>query len=158
MLFRSKKDDYATAIGHFKTAIEFAQTDEEKTESNMKAAQCAYNLKSFSNVRTYCRAILEINPNDGEAILLIGDAYSASAGQCGDNECTKKAAYWAAVDKYYQAKSVDESVAEKANKKIAAASGQFPKKTDCFFHSINEGDSYTVGCWINETTKVRVSE
>lgn len=154
----SKKDDYNSALSYFKTAIENAKTDEDKKEAYFKAAQCAYNIKSFSMVRTYCQNILAIFPNDGEAYLLIGDAYAASAGQCGDNECTKKAAYWAAVDKYYQAKNVDSSVAEKAQKKINAASGQFPKKTDCFFHSINEGDSYTVGCWINETTKVRVRE
>lgn len=153
-----KKDDYAGSLTYFKNAVENATTDEQKVEANFKAAQVSYNLKSFANVRSYCNAVLAANPNYGEAYLLIGDAYAASANQCGENECTKKSAYWAAVDKYYQAKNVDESVAEKANKKIAAATGQFPKKTDCFFHSINEGDSYTVGCWINETTKVRVRE
>lgn len=154
----SKKDDYNSALGHFKTAIENAKTDEEKIEANYMAALCSYNLKQLSNVRTYCRTILGVDPNNGDAYLLIGDVYAASAGQCGDNDCTKKAAYWAAVDKYAKAKAVDPNVADKASKKIAAATGQFPKKTDCFFHSINEGDSYTVGCWINETTKVRVNE
>lgn len=154
----SKQDDYGTALGYFKNAVENATTDEQKVDANLRAAQCSYNLKSFSNVRMYCRAIIAVNPNHGGAYLLIGDAYSASASKCGDNECTKKSAYWAAVDKYARAKNVDATVADKANKKIAAASAQFPKKTDCFFHSINEGDSFTVGCWINETTKVRVRE
>ena len=30
-----------------------------------------------------------------------------------------------------------------------------PTKTDLFERGIDEGGSYTVGCWINETTKVR---
>ena len=55
-----------------------------------------------------------------------------------------------------KAKSVDASVAEVAAKKAANVKAQFPKKADCFFYGLNEGDTYTVECWINETTKVRV--
>jgi len=53
---------------------------------------------------------------------------------------------------------VDGSVAATANTKITNAKGHFPKKQDCFFESMNDGDSYTVGCWINETTTVRTRE
>ena len=40
-------------------------------------------------------------------------------------------------------------------KKIANAKSRFPSKEDCFFYGINEGDSYTIGGWINETTSAR---
>jgi tetratricopeptide (TPR) repeat protein len=153
-----KKDKCSEAISFFLQGAELANTDDQKIEGYMNAAKCNYNNKDYSAVRTNCLKALSINPNYGEAYLLIGDAYSASSKQIGDNECTSKSVYWAAVDKYTKAKNMDASVAESANKKIAAATAQYPKKTDCFFHSINDGDSYTVGGWINETTTVRVRE
>ncbi|MCI5055894.1 MAG: hypothetical protein MRY83_07280, partial [Flavobacteriales bacterium] len=104
------------------------------------------------------RKLLEVNANSGDAYLIIATAYAASAGSCGEDNCTKKAAYWAAVDKCIKAKNVDPSVAEEANKKINSYSAQFPGKEACFFLSITEGSSYTVGCWINETTTARFSK
>jgi hypothetical protein len=62
---------------------------------------------------------------------------------------------WAALDKYYRAKSVDPSVADDANDKIGRYSQYMPSKTDLFDRGIAEGSSFTVGCWINETTTAR---
>eukprot|EP00746_Dinoflagellata_sp_MGD_P061843 gnl/MRDRNA2_/MRDRNA2_261013_c0_seq1.p1 gnl/MRDRNA2_/MRDRNA2_261013_c0~~gnl/MRDRNA2_/MRDRNA2_261013_c0_seq1.p1 ORF type:complete len:372 (+),score=13.38 gnl/MRDRNA2_/MRDRNA2_261013_c0_seq1:292-1407(+) len=78
----SKKDNYTEAYTYFKQATELARTDEEKVDANFIAAQAAYNLKRLSSVRTHCQSILAVNPNYGEAYLLIGDAYSASSSQC----------------------------------------------------------------------------
>jgi len=60
-----------------------------------------------------------------------------------------------AVDKFIKAKQVDPTVAEKANSRIATYSQYFPAVSDIFFVDLNEGDSFKVECWINETTKVR---
>ena len=56
---------------------------------------------------------------------------------------------------FRKAKSVDPSLAEEANKLIDTYSQYYPKKEDAFFHNVTEGSSYTVGGWINRTTKVR---
>lgn len=155
---QSKLDNCKEAVNLFKLAFELAEDDEMKAKAAMASAKCYFNLGQYSAVRTWCQKALGVNPKLGEAHILIGDSYSASAkiDACkGDNDCTKKAVYWVAVDRYQKAKSVDPSVAEQANKRIANASGQFPKQEDCFFVSIAEGSSYTVGCWINETTTVR---
>ena len=53
-------------------------------------------------------------------------------------------------------KNMDSSVAELANKKIASYSKYLPTNEDAFFNGYKEGDTYTVGCWINESTKVRI--
>ncbi len=155
---QSKEKKCGEAVKKFSQAYELAEDDEMKVRAAMAAAKCYFNLRQLSSVRAWCNKALAVNASLGEAHILIGDAYSASAknSECGDNECTKKGVYWVAVDRYQKAKSVDPSVAETANKRIAQASGQFPKQSDCFFHSIAEGSSYTVGCWINETTTVRV--
>ena len=64
--------------------------------------------------------------------------------------------YSAAIDKFIAAKNMDSSVAELANKKIASYSKYLPTNEDAFFNGYKEGDTYTVGCWINESTKVRI--
>jgi hypothetical protein len=50
---------------------------------------------------------------------------------------------------------VDASVASEANSKIKKYSEYFPGKEDAFFKNIKDGDSYTVECWIGESTTVR---
>lgn len=146
------------ALENYKKAAELAEDDELKLKSFLKVASIYLNLGQYASVRTYAQKALAVNPNSGVAYILIGDAYAASADACGDNECNKKAAYWAAVDKYSKAKSADASQAETAGSKIASYSRHFPGKESCFFYNITEGSTYTVGCWINETTTVRFSK
>jgi hypothetical protein len=98
-----------------------------------------------------------LRPNDGNPYIIIGDLYASSANDCGEDEISKKAAYWAAVDKYIRARSVDTSVEQMANERISSYSRAFPAMERLFFHDLKEGDSYTVGCWINETTTVRAA-
>jgi tetratricopeptide (TPR) repeat protein len=112
-------------------------------------------LSNFSKARAIVLKGMELRPDKGEPYLFIGDLYAISATDCGDNDLTKKVAYWAAVDKYYKAKQVDPSIAEEADKRIRTYSAYFPPLEVLFFYNLNEGDSYTVGCWINETTTVR---
>jgi phage tail protein X len=69
-----------------------------------------------------------------------------------------KSVFWAAVDKYIRAKSVDSSVESDANSKIAQYSKFYPAASDLFFRDMQEGSSYTVGCWINENTTVRAAK
>lgn len=153
-----QNNNYSDAIEHFKKSVELAQEDELKVKANIKAAQCYLKIGQYASGRTYAQRAIAVNPSNGEAYILIGDAYAASADACGDNECTKKAAYWAAVDKYAKARSVDSSQAESAGNKIASYSKYFPDKEKCFFYNITEGSTYTVECWINETTTVRFSK
>ena len=84
---------------------------------------------------------------------MIGDAYAST--KLGGQACEQKAKYWAAYDQYAKAKSVDSESASTAGKKMAGAKGNFPKKTDCFFLGLNDGDAYSVGGWIGESTTVR---
>ncbi|MBN4061957.1 tetratricopeptide repeat protein [Bacteroidales bacterium AH-315-I05] len=148
----------AEAIEHFKKSAEIAEDDKLKVKANMKTSKCYLKLGQYTSARTFAQKVLAISPNIGQAYIVIAMAYAASAEQCGDNDCIKKAAYWVAVDKLQKAKAVDETIAEKANQKIATYSKHFPGKEKCFFHNITEGTTYTVGCWINESTTVRFNE
>jgi tetratricopeptide (TPR) repeat protein len=145
----------ADAIEYYKQSADMATDDVAKIKSYIKTAKCYIKIGQFSSARTFAQKALSINPSLGEAYIIIGQAYAASAGQCGDNECSNKAAYWVAVDKFEKARAVDPNEAKNAAELIATYSKHFPDKEKCFFYNITEGSSFSVECWINESTTVR---
>jgi len=156
-LFIGKKD-YPKAIDFFTKAVDMAENDEDKAQYTFSIAEAYLYSKSYSSARSYAQKAAGLKSGWGEPYIVIGDAYMYSSKSCDDGELGRFGAYWAAVDKYQKAKSVDSSVAADANKKIARASASYPSTKDLFFYGKQKGDSYTVGCWINETTKIRVND
>lgn len=149
-----KREDFNKAIEYLEQATSLE--DSTALSDNYLLLATAYlNLKQYNKGRSAALNAAKYSPSDGRPYILIGDMYAASAGECGDNKLTSKVAFWAAVDKYYKAKSVDPSLEQEANQKIATYSAYFPVTEDIFFYGLNEGDSYTVECWINENTTVR---
>lgn len=151
-----QEERFSEAINYFKEA-EGMQDTVLLQKSYKYIAEAYRGLNNYPSCRTYALKAAALNPKDGDPYLVIGDVYAASATDCGDNELTKRVAYWAAVDKYYKAKQADPSIAEIADKRIASYSVYFPSMETIFFYGLKEGDSYTVECWINETTKVRAA-
>lgn len=149
-----KKEEYLEATKFLKEGEKLEDT-EDVADSYLLLASAYKQLNNFPVARSYALKALEVRPDDGHPLILIGDMYAESASNCGDDEFTKKVAFWAAVDKYYSAKSIDAEIAEVANSRIATYKAYFPTIDKIFFNNLNEGDDYTVGCWINETTKVR---
>lgn len=152
------KDKDAKARTYYEKALETGIEDaNEKSEAYYNLGVFALSNGQFSASRTYARKALEANAEMGKAYLLIGDAYASSSASCKDDKLNGKSVFWAAVDKYYRAKSVDPSLAETADKKIAKYSAYFPDKETAFFLGLNNGDAYTVGCWIGEATTIRTT-
>lgn len=153
-LFLQKKE-FDKSIGYYQEAI-------EREEDPVKKGEYYYQLAFITNAemnqprqaRTYALKAIELKPDWGEPYILIGDTY-AGAKDCFDDDFKKSTIYWAAVDKFQKARSIDTEVAEKADDRISTYSKYFPNVETIFFYSLEEGDSYTVGCWINETTTVR---
>lgn len=111
-------------------------------------------LKNPSQAKALVNKALEENPNLGKAYKLLGDMY-ASERNCGADDFEKKTVFWAAVDKYAKAKQVDPELEESMNSLISSYSQYFPTKEDIFFHDLKVGDTFAIGCWINERTTVR---
>lgn len=153
-IFQNKKE-YKKAVEWFNKAVDMAETDEEKAVYTMSIAKAYSYSKSFAQARTYALKAAGLKKGWGEPYLLIGDCYAQSSKSCDDGELGRFGAYWAAVDKYKKAKAIDASVASAASKKIASISSRYPATKDVFFYSKKSGDSYTVKCWINETTVIR---
>ena len=148
-------NQFTKAAGYYLEAIE------KETEPDKKA-EYYYQLGVITNsklndpqtAKKYALEALYYRPDWGEAYILIGDSYVACKN-CFDDDFEKTTVYWAAVDKFIKAKNVDSTVTEKANERIATYSMYFPDVETTFFYSLEEGDPYTVGSWINEKTTVR---
>ncbi len=149
------KEQYTKAMGYYKEAIKSETEPLKKADSYYQLAYIINaKMDEPEKARSYALEALKLKPDWGDPYILIGDAYAGSK-DCFDDEFEKTTIYWAAVDKFTKAKSVDPSTAEKANERINTYSRYFPDVETIFFYSLEEGDIYTVGCWINETTKVR---
>ncbi len=149
---------YNEAVEYFEQAERLYDDDNEKFRALMLLADISYrNLRQFSQARSYALQASAINPENGRPYILIGEMYAASASACGDDDLTKRVAYWAAVDKFIQARNVDQDplIQERATALINTYNQYFPDREVLFFHGLDEGTTYRVQCWINETTRVR---
>ena len=152
-----KKQKYSKSVEYYKEAISHTDsvTDVKADYYFELATIVGGKLGQNEAARSYAYKALAIRPNWGDPYLLIGNLYAGSSKSCGEDEFHQKAVFWAAVDKFLKAKAVDPSCSEKANKFISKYSQYFPDKENAFFNNVKEGDSFSIGCWINETTKAR---
>lgn len=152
-----QSDNVAKAADFYQKAIEGAENDSIKAQYNYDFATLYSSNKQFAKARQLAQEAARLQPRWGKPLIFIGDLYAASYSQCGSG-IEAQAVYWAAVDKYQRAKSIDGSVAEEANTKINKYASYFPLKENLFFAGISPGSSYSVGCWIGESTTVRSSD
>ena len=149
-----KKEEFTNAAEYYKKAVDIQSDSSKLADYYNQLAKVYVKLNQYSTARSYAYKAINNRDGFGEPYIYIGLAYALGASGCGD-DFNKRTVYWAAVDKFYQAKSVDPGVADEANKYINAYSSQFPNNEELFMHGLSEGASHTIGCWINETTKVR---
>ena len=162
-----KKADYKDAINYYEQAIELAPEDdkEDRAEYLFNIAYIYFDkIKAYQLSRQYLRSSLELMANQGRCYILMGMLY-ASSKPYGEGMAAAKAAilnktvFWAAVDKFQKAKMVEPDVADAANKLIASYSKYFPTKEEIFdLPELQDGASFTVGGWIQETTTCRAAK
>ncbi len=151
-----KKNSNAKAVEYFKEAIDLTENEAANYRNYIILAQAYSNMASYTQGKTAALKAASIRPNEGRPYILIGNMIASSENVCkAESACYSKAVYWLAEDYFMKAKSIDPSVAEAANSRIATYKKYFPEKGDCFFEGIKEGDSIKIECWINESTKAR---
>ncbi len=160
----NNRENFSAAIKYYQQAANLfteegvARNRDRIFRSYWLMAELSFRqLRQLPQARTYARKAHETIPDDGRPLLLIGEMYAASAGECGDDEVTKKAAYWTAVDKFIEAENVaaEEAVKERASQLIDHYRLYFPNNEEIFFHGYSEGETIRVECWINKTTRIR---
>ncbi|SHJ87226.1 hypothetical protein SAMN05444280_13620 [Tangfeifania diversioriginum] len=110
---------------------------------------------ALSEARSYARKALDINSDYCEALMLIGDIYVSASNSFGDDAFDKASVFWLAVDYFERARRAGQDCAIDASQKVSTYRKYFPNKEEAFFRDVQEGDSYKVGGWINETTTAR---
>ncbi len=155
-----KDGDFREAITCYEGKAELSTDMDKKAQYYLVIAKIYYGeLKRFGDSRKYARKALQANPNMGAAYILIGKLYASSGPLCGSGRgWDSQVVTWPAIDKWKKAKSVDSSVATEANRLINTYSKFMPGVEDIFQRGIKVGDSFTVPCWIQEKTKVRVTK
>ncbi len=150
---------YKEAIAKFEECLANGD-NEKKAKYKLLIAKIYYrDLKSFSKSRKYALEAASLKANWGEPYMLIGKLYASSGPLCGPGTgWDSQIVTWPAIDKWKYAKKIDSSAAAEANKLINQYTQYMPKKEDVFIRSLKAGQSYKVGCWIQETTKIRTAD
>lgn len=150
-----KRSDYSKAKQYYNMAVKQETDSADKANYLYKLGYINFRMENFAETRSNALEAIGCKPDFGDAYILIGSAYAASSSSCGADKFEKDAVYWAAVDKFMKARSVDPGIADKANEQISKYSAAFPNSEEAFFRGLTDGQEYTVGCWINEKTTVR---
>lgn len=152
-----QKANYEKAIEYYTKSIEL-ETDDVRKSNLYVTLGTVFNtyMNKPIQARDYARQAIKLNPNNGEAYILIGAIYAAVTNY-GENPVEKNSVYWLAVDYFVKAKSKDKSVTDKANEFIKKYKSYYPKVVDVFdwLPDANSGDKYVIKGWINETTTIR---
>jgi tetratricopeptide (TPR) repeat protein len=155
------KGNYDKSEFYYLEAISLSEENTQKTDLCFELASIYFgNLKQYVKAREYARKTLAINPNFGEAYILIGRIYAAGGRGCGETEFEQKSLNWLIVDQFVKAKSVstDPEVIKEANELIGRYSGGFPTREEVFWLNRAEGETVTIGCWIGESTIIRCNK
>ena len=154
-----QNNDYNCAIDNYDKAAAEEKDANRKGKILLTISRIYYShLKNYSRARQYAQRAADANSNWGEPYILIGRLYASSGPLCGPGRgWESQIVVWPAIDMWNRAKRVDPRVTAEANKWINRYSQYMPTVEDIFQRSLKEGDSYTVGCWIQESTTIRAA-
>lgn len=154
-LFLLKRKNPEKAKSYYLEALD-RSTDNELKAKLYYELGIVYNqhLKQPQEAVECANEAVKIKSGWGEPYILAGHAYITGKNLIGD-DFQQQTVFWVAVDMFQRAKAADPSVSEQAGNLIKEYSAYFPSKEDLFFRSLTDGQSYTVGGWINKTTTVR---
>jgi hypothetical protein len=150
-----RKDDLANAKKYYDQAI--SQETDPKLLANYyyERALLLYIKESkYQEARDMARKAISLDADLCDVYMLIGDIYASSSRSFTGTNLEKSAIFWVAVDYYNKARRIDDCAVVAANK-AADYKKYFPNKEDAFMEGLQDGQSYKVGGWINETTTVR---
>ena len=151
---------YKEAVSKFEEFINSTNDNGLKFKYTMMIAKIYYgDLKNFSVSRKYATDAKKYNSRSGEPDILIGKLYASSGPLCGTGRgFESQRVTWPAIDRWVAARNLDPASAAEANKLISQYSKYMPSTEDLFLRGIEKGSTYTVPCWINETTRVRSAD
>ncbi len=155
-----KAGDYRGAIDKYKIVLDCPSISQDKKGViALRIGKIYYGeLGDKSNGRKYARKSLEYRSSWAEPYYVIGNMYASSGKDCGSGTgFNSQRTVWVAIDEWKKAKSAEpgSKFADKSQQRINEYTKYMPNQEQCFMRSLTEGSSYTVPCWINQSTRVR---
>lgn len=152
----ARRNEPGKAADYLQKAISIGQRSDELPDMYYELASLYFNqMKDYRKARAMAMKALEARPNWGMPYLLIGQIYIAARQELFKDQWNQSTVYWVAADLFIKSKSVDPEVADVANNLINSCIENFPNPDMLASRTLRDGDTYTVGGWINETTRVR---
>ena len=151
---------YSEAKDYLLQAIELIPDSltSKKADAYLLLADVYRSMKQFPKSREAARNVIKLKPEEAYAYMIIGDLYVQSASSCKYKGLS--VSYWAAADQFAKAASVakNDKIKEQAQKQLAVMKKNYPIQQDVFMRNLKEGDPFTVECWMNVTTTVRIKK
>ena len=149
------RENFDRAIEFFAIAIETETDPVDKAMYNYQLGTILLSkYRRFADAKRHAVEAIRLRPDWGQPHILLANTY-ASGPACGERDFERKFINWVIVDKLQRARTVDPDVAPTVDPLIREFSRHFPNKEELFFENITEGSTVTVGCWVNESTRVR---
>ena len=151
-LFIAKKEvgneNLERALAYFNKALTLTQDNIKQADIYLDIAKINVKEGKKIDARSNARKALAYDPSRKDAYRLIGNLYMTSYEQCRADEfkVVDRAIFIAAYNQFV--KSGDSQL-------IKVAAQQFPTIEDIFNENYQEGQTVTVGCWVNETISVK---
>jgi tetratricopeptide (TPR) repeat protein len=147
------RKNFNNAEKYYTEAISLEKNPTVKSILLTKLASLELTSDSKQSARDLAKQAYSLDNTNGNALFIIGESYAgARVGESYENQTV----YWVVVDYLVRAKNTDANLKEQADSRIEIYSKLFPTKEESFFRSIiEEGSSYQVGGWVNESTTVR---
>lgn len=152
--------DYRCAIDGLNKAAAETNDPVQKSAYLLTVGKIYYaHLKNFPKARQSFQQAADARSNWGEPYIWIGRLYASSGPLCGPGRgWDSQIVVWPAIDMWNKAKRIDPSTASEANKFIGQYEQYMPDRAEVFSRLLKEGDSFFVGCWIQERTTVRAAK
>ncbi len=147
------RKNYSEAEKYYTEAVEYETNQVVKSGLLTKLATLELASDSKQAARDFARAAFALDPTNGNALYIIAESYAgARVGEQFENQTV----YWVVVDYLIRAKNTDPTLKNQVDERIAIYSRLYPTKEEAFFRSlVDEGASYQVGGWVNESTTIR---
>ena len=146
----------SNAINYAKEALDLEEDIQKRAKIHILLAESYRMSGSYLSAKSEVYKALDIKKGWGKAYITLGNIYVSGAKKCG-NDFQQSAVFWIAVDTFKKALN-DEKYRDKASRSINTYSKQFPNKEACFFNGYEEGQKYSLECWINQATIVRTRD
>ena len=153
-----KRQDYTKALEFYSYALDNEEENLNKAQYAYRLAQTYAAMNKNQSAKNYALKAASFRSGWGDPYILIGDLYAKTSRKCGElqTEFLKRVGYWAAIDKYEYASTIDKSAAGKAATRIEKYTVQMPSKTDIFTEGLIDELTYKIECWYSETVNIKV--